>query len=168
MTTEQTPPTSGRRLSKRNTDPSVLPCSLIPLVEARESKHESVTIYHTAQVRHKGVNPFTEHEQDLQHCRYMPWCLGGHLGIWSGILARPETATIRIGILDAQLLPIEQPNLLGSQGSWGWVSGLRSLMVICPHLLPSLGPGALIGREIFPIWKGTVGKSCMLNHGCEM
>ena len=77
--------------------------------------------------------------------------LGGHLGIRSGILARPETATIRIGILDAQLLPIEQPNLLGSQGSWGWVSGLRSLMVICPHLLPSLGPGALIGREIFPI-----------------
>ena len=94
--------------------------------------------------------------------------LGDCLGVWGGILARPETTTIRIGILDAQLLPIEQPNLLGSQGSWGWVSGLRSLMVICPHLLPSLGPSALIGREIFPIWKGTVGKSCMLNHGCEM
>ena len=80
--------------------------------------------------------------------------LGGRLGVWGGILARPETATIGISILDMRLLPIEWPNSLGSRGSWGWVSGL--------------GPGALLGRETFPIWKGTVGRLCVLNHGCEM
>ena len=94
--------------------------------------------------------------------------LGDCLGVWGGILARPETTTIGIGILDMWLLPIEWPNLLGSRGSRGWVSGPRSLTVICPHLLRGLGPGALIGRETFLIWKGTVGRSCVLNHGCEM
>ena len=39
-------------------DPLVPPCSLIPLVEARATTHESTTTYHTAQVGHKGVNPF--------------------------------------------------------------------------------------------------------------
>ena len=36
-----------------------LPCSLTPLVGSRESKHKSTTIYQTAQVGHKRVNPFT-------------------------------------------------------------------------------------------------------------
>ena len=40
-------------------DPLASPCSLIPLVEARAKTHQSVTIYHTAQVGHKKVNPFT-------------------------------------------------------------------------------------------------------------
>ena len=33
---------------------------LIPLVKARAKTHQSVTIYHMAQVGHKGVNPFTQ------------------------------------------------------------------------------------------------------------
>ena len=40
---------------------SHLALSLIPLVEARAKTYKSVTIYHMAQVRHKGVNPFTDH-----------------------------------------------------------------------------------------------------------
>ena len=94
--------------------------------------------------------------------------LGGRLGVWGGIFARPETAAIGIGILDTWLLLIERLNLLGSRGSQGWISGPRSLTAICPHLLCGLGPGALIGRETFPIWKRTVERSCVLNHGCEM
>ena len=46
-------------------DPSVLPRSLIPLVEAMELKYKSVSTYQTAQVRHKGVNPF---RLDVMQC----------------------------------------------------------------------------------------------------
>ena len=48
------------RFIPSQSDPLASPCLLIPLVEARAKIHQSVTIYHTAQVGHKGVNPFTQ------------------------------------------------------------------------------------------------------------
>ena len=47
------------RFIPSRSDPLASPCLLIPLVEAGAKTHQSVTIYHTAQVGHKGVNPFT-------------------------------------------------------------------------------------------------------------
>ena len=90
------------------------------------------------------------------------------LGVGSGIPARPEAAAIGIGVLDARLLPIELPNPLSCRGSRRCVSGLSPLPVLCSHLLGGLGPGVLIGRETFPVGKGALGQSSVLNDGCEM
>ena len=35
-------------------------------MEARAKMHESITIYHMAQVEHKGVNPFTK-KNSMEH-----------------------------------------------------------------------------------------------------
>ena len=94
--------------------------------------------------------------------------LSRSLGVGSGIPARPEATAIGIGVLDARLLPIELPNPLSCRGSRRCVSGPSPLPALCSHLLGGLGPGVLIGRETFPVRKGPLGRSSVLNDSCEM
>ena len=88
--------------------------------------------------------------------------------VWSSIFARPEAATVWVEIFDARLLSIEFLNLFGCWDSRRCVGGLRSLRLLCPHLLSDLRPCTLIGQEVFPIRKWTLGSLRSLEHGCEM
>ena len=62
-------------------------------MEARESKHKSVTIYHTAQVRHKGVNPFTFPQSFPYDFMCLIW--GNIIKIWYSIRPANSQGLVR-------------------------------------------------------------------------